>query len=188
MTLRLPNKDYLRACFIYKDGVLFWRQRPIEHFRNARTWAVWKAKNAGKPAGRIMSGFSYIQIGLDGRRYLAHRLIAAMFDITTSGEIDHRDGNGLNNQLSNLRAATRAENTRNNRGWSRKGGIAGVTFAKDKRKWQGYIRVNGRLKHLGFFETEQAAINARVEAEVVHYGGFAPINGVRRAAPIKDAA
>lgn len=172
---KLPPKEYLQACFDYGDGVLVWKRRPVEHFRNARTCSMWNAKNAGKAAGRVMQGRKvYVQIGLDGVRYLAHRLIAVMFGIATDGEIDHVDGNGLNNRLENLRPATHTENMRNNRGWAKKGGIAGVRFAKGRKKWQAYIRCAGRHLHLGFFDTEQEAINARVEAEVVHYGGFAP--------------
>lgn len=37
----------------------------------------------------------------------------------------------------------------------------GVSFKKDKNKWKAYARENGRQKHLGYFETEQEAINAK---------------------------
>lgn len=40
----------------------------------------------------------------------------------------------------------------------------GICWKKDKQKWQAYININKKRKHLGYFENEQDAINARQEA------------------------
>jgi hypothetical protein len=109
----IPNADYLAECFVYVAGNLIWKHRPISHFSNARTAAMWNAKNAEKRAGRLMLVGGYTQIGLDGRRFLAHRLIASMHGIDTSGVVDHINGNPGDNRICNLRDIPHSENVKN---------------------------------------------------------------------------
>ena len=176
--LSLPNNDYLLSCFKYDSGALYWLERPKEHFRTKRAHGMWNAKNAGKRAGRQMIGkATYRQIGLDGVRYLEHRLIAALFGISVSNLIDHRDGNGLNNHPGNLRAATHSQNMKNNSGWSKKSEPCGVHL-KANGRWVAYIRADGKHKHLGTFTTQAEALSVRRSAEQRHYGEFASARGV----------
>lgn len=85
-----------------------------------------------------------------------------------NNEIDHRDGNGLNNQRSNLRIATRRKNQQD-RQRHRKGKLSGASFIKIKYKnkvysyWQAHIRINGKRKSLGYFKTEQEAHEAYMQ-------------------------
>lgn len=92
--------------------------------------------------------------------------------------IDHRDGNGLNNQRSNLRPATHQQN---GRGFQRKrvgtsSKYRGVSwFARDK-KWRAGIKVNGEQKHLGYFDSEVSAAKAYDIAARNLFGQFATPN------------
>jgi len=70
--------------------------------------------------------------------------------------VDHIDGNGLNNQRSNIRIATNRINQAN-QGRHRKGSLVGATWHKRDKKWMARIEVDGILKHLGYFDTEQEA-------------------------------
>jgi hypothetical protein len=87
--------------------------------------------------------------------------------------VDHRDGNGLNNSRSNLRACTPSENLRN-RGTPRTNtsGYKGVSWSPSSRKWKAAIRVDGVDHHLGVFTTKEAAYEAYCSASKALHGAF----------------
>lgn len=111
------------------------------------------------------------------REVRMHRLILGVTDPKT--EVDHRDGNGLNNQRYNLRSATRIQQARNvpkkrNSQWEFKG----VRCRNDgsRTPWIATIHHNGRNIKIGSFETErQAAIAYNIKAKEF-YGDFARLN------------
>lgn len=87
-----------------------------------------------------------------------HRII--MGD-TTGVQYDHIDGNGLNNQKSNLRIATHRENMRNRKnnsiGSSR---YKGVCWHKRVKKWQSRIGMDCKRICLGYYDSEEEAARA----------------------------
>jgi hypothetical protein len=89
-------------------------------------------------------------------------------------DIDHIDGNKLNNQGGNLRIATHAQNLRNKRKTKQnKSGFKGVSFCKKTMKWRSLIDASGKQYLLGYFNTPEAAHNAyKAAAERLH-GEFA---------------
>jgi hypothetical protein len=90
---------------------------------------------------------------------------------------DHRNGNGLDNQMLNLRPATDAENSRN-RG-PRPGSTScykGVNWYKRSGKWQAGVRYGGVTRHLGYFADETEAARAYDSAARVAFGEFAWLN------------
>lgn len=92
-------------------------------------------------------------------------------------EIDHIDGDPLNNRRSNLRFCTRAQNARNQ--LKRKNGSSdfkGVPWNKRNQKWQAHIRVDGRLKALGYFNDPVAAAKVCDKAARRYFGTFANLN------------
>lgn len=87
---------------------------------------------------------------------------------------DHRDGNGLNNQKANLRKANRSlqrANSVHNHELPR-----GVSKKKDRNKWQAQIRVRGKLKYLGAFDSVEEAAAAYDKEARKHFGEFATLN------------
>lgn len=80
-------------------------------------------------------------------------------------EVDHRDGNGLNNQRSNLRICTHAENVRN-RGKQKnnKSGYKGVKFEKRGNKYVAQIKYSNVVYYLGTFSSPVEAHEAYKEA------------------------
>jgi len=90
---------------------------------------------------------------------------------------DHRDGNGLNNQKSNIRVATSLQNNRNARKRSdNSSGFKGVSLYKPYDKWRATIRVNGVKKHLGYFSNPKDAALAYDKAARKFFGDFALLN------------
>ena len=84
-------------------------------------------------------------------------------------EVDHIDGNGLNNQKGNLRFVTRRQNMQNaiNHRTKRTSKYPGTSFDSRRGKWKAYIKIDGIHKDIGRFGSEDeafAAYRAAVEA------------------------
>jgi HNH endonuclease len=97
---------------------------------------------------------------------LMHRFIANTPD---GFDTDHRDGDGLNNRLSNLRRVNRPQNNYNTGIWqTNTSGYKGVSWSKVMRKWRAYIGGagrNGNRRELGYFDDINDAVKARAAAE-----------------------
>lgn len=133
-------------------------------------------KNLGKPmrTSVINSGYLVACLTMNGKRYrrLVHILVARAFVVNPSpatlDQVNHVDLNKLNPVASNLE-------------WSnghlqqlhamRCGAIVrkGVRFHADRNKWQAYIKIGGKFKHLGRFSTESEARAVRLEAERLYW-------------------
>ena len=94
------------------------------------------------------------------KQYLIHRSLAIQF-IPNPNEyklVDHIDNNPLNNDLENLRWINKSGNSRNiikKKDCSSE--YRGVSWHKIKKKWSASIRIDGKLKHLGYFTNEEEA-------------------------------
>lgn len=97
-------------------------------------------------------------------------------------EVDHIDGNGLNNQRSNLRICTRAENALNRRiNNNNTSGFKGVTFVKEDGKWQVQIAAKRRFYYLGRYDSKvEAAMVYNVKAREL-FGKYAVLNVIPNA-------
>ena len=132
-------------------------------------WKINVSKvKAGDRAGSLRySGYWYIKIS--GKYYKAHRLVWAI----VKGEdppchIDHIQGKEVGNNIENLRLALRNEkdNTQNARQYKNNtSGFTGVSWQKDRGKWRARIKIDRKLKSLGYFETAQEAYDAYLKAK-----------------------
>jgi len=157
--------EVVRQLFTY-DG---------EHLR----WNVSRQKiQKGSIAGEIRDG--YRRIGVNGKKYGAHRLIwLFVHGQFPTNFIDHIDGNGLNNRIENLRDVTNRENCLKQKlHCTNTSGHAGVSWNKHKNRWTAEIHVLGKKINLGAFINKDDAINKRKEAEQQH--GFHPHHGKRQ--------
>lgn len=104
-----------------------------------------------------------------------HRVIMGVTDPKI--QIDHIDGNGLNNQKSNLRIASNAQNSYNSKKYKNSlSPFKGVYFHKATRKWSARLAFNKKRIYLGEFETELEAARAYNVAAKQYFGEFARIN------------
>lgn len=104
-----------------------------------------------------------------------HRKILGLKD----GRIkcDHIDGNGLNNQRSNLRICSNAENIRNSKKYStNSSGFRGVSWSKSSKKWQSQIGHDGKMIPIGRFDDKKEAALAYDIAAKKYHGEFANLN------------
>jgi phosphoglycolate phosphatase-like HAD superfamily hydrolase len=148
-------------------------------------WKIRVSRNVGdgREAGNTRtnhSGKKYKELKIYGKKYQSHRVI----HLLQTGEwppdqIDHIDGNGLNNRWENLRGVTPTENNRNvRRQCNNTSGQTGVHWDTRYRKWRARIWTNKRAVCLGRFTTLEEAIAARKKAEIEH--NFHPNHGTDR--------
>lgn len=93
-------------------------------------------------------------------------------------EIDHRDGNGLNDRWENLRSVTHKQNMQGFR--RKKAGLTskfrGVSWHKRDLIWHAQIRADGKQIHIGYFENEIDAARAYDAAALKYFGKGAYLN------------
>jgi len=133
-------------------------------------WCVWERP---RPPGRTSGPYAEAFVMRNGRQkhILMHKLL------TGYPKTDHVNGDGLDNQRSNLRPATQGQNAMNRRsklGTSSK--FKGVSWDRKARKWHAFIKLDGRQKHLGFFTEEEAAARAYDSAARELFGEYAKPN------------
>jgi hypothetical protein len=124
--------------------------------------SVYKWYLAGTPAKRYASRHE-LRDGKKRTVYM-HRLI---LNAPAGIEVDHIDGDGLNNTRTNLRLVTRVQQMQNRKSAASHSltGVRGVTWNRAKGKYQVYVKVSGRNYHGGFYDrltdAEAAAVVAR---------------------------
>ena len=167
----LPWTEYLRSILKYdvETGDLFWKHR-------IDVSPEWNIKWAGKPAGCKTENGRYV-VGVCRAQYQFHRIVWKIYyGSDPSGQIDHIDGDPLNNRIANLRVVSQSGNNKNKaRSKHNTSGVTGVYWSKPRGMWYSQIRENYKLIHIGFFTEKADAIAARKQAERDH--GFHPNHG-----------
>lgn len=112
----------------------------------------------------------------DGRRTTErmHRIILGVTERWT--DVDHIDGNGLNNTRSNLRACARAQNLANQRKTRGRSRFKGVTWIEKDAAWRAQVGGAGERRSRHCLPTEEAAARAYDEMALELYGPFARLN------------
>lgn len=153
----LPSQEALMAILRYDaaTGKLFWLE-----WKNGRRSDL--RAGAQKTGKRV----KYLKIGIDRDQYYTHRVIWKLMTGEEPQEIDHINGNRLDNSWENLRAVTASENRRNSsRPSNNKSGHIGVYYCNRYETWRAMISVNGKQKHVGQSKDKNVAIALREKAE-----------------------
>jgi len=111
-----------------------------------------------------------------GRLHLSHYLLG--FEKESGIEVDHANGDTLDNRKNNLRVVTHQENMMNQRVLpsNNTSGHIGVSWDKKLNKWIAQIKVNQKHIHLGVFYTIEEAIGSRKQGELKYFGKNKLIN------------
>ena len=156
------TKDLLHELYSYSDGKIFHKRETKGNIiNNSEVGYVDNHKH-----------LFYRKTKINRRCYKVHHLIWIMHygDIPKDKVIDHIDGNGLNNNIDNLRLVTQADNTKNARLYkNNKSGYQGVSWYKNRDMWRVSIGNNGTQETIGYFEDLNEAIEARKKKEI-EYG------------------
>ncbi len=102
-----------------------------------------------------------------------HRVIINL-DRGDKTQIDHKDGNGLNNQRDNLRTCTPSQNRINRIAPTNStSGLRGVTWSKGRKKWVAQIKIDKKTVNLGGFTSKEDAHQEYIKAAKTYHGEFA---------------
>lgn len=160
--------DIAKALFNYDEdtGLLTWK------FSSAQ---IKEGAEVGTDTYTPVSLTRYRGVKLFGLGYKVHRIIWLMqTGDWPKGDVDHIDGNGLNNKWDNLRDVTHSQNLMNAAVRSDSTtGYKGVSYDKSRERWYAYINIDGKRKMLGRHKTLQEAVQARQDAESQLFGEFA---------------
>ncbi len=132
------------------------------HIAECRRWSV---------SVRPLANYAMANIG--GRVQTMHTYLLGNPD----RDIDHINGNGLDNRRSNLRLATESQNMAN-RGKQRNNtsGFKGVHWSQKHGKWKAEICCNRHRQHLGLFIDPVEAAHAYDSKARELFGEFARLN------------
>lgn len=127
-----------KEIFDYEDGNLYWKN--------------------GKKAGCFNK--RYVTVCHDYSHYLVHRVVWELHngEIPSGMQIDHINRNKQDNRIENLRLATVVQNS-----WNVE--CKGYNYDKRSGKYLARIRIDGKRKNLGLFETAEEASEAYQKAK-----------------------
>jgi hypothetical protein len=158
----------LRECFVYERGTgrLYWKHRPRGHFSSIKEWKRWNTRFAGEAAGHERR---HCRLQIADRTYAAHRIV---WKLVTGNEppanIDHKNGDSIDNRWVNLRAADQTKQNWNKRlQKNNTSGYRGVS--RDRNRWRAFICVDGIQRAIGNFRTvKEAAAAYEIAARQLH--------------------
>jgi len=160
----------------------------VDKSRYAEAIALnWYAVKNNTKCGFYAASGSYRPYSKTGQSHITlHQFLMG----TETRQVDHIDGNGLNNCMSNLRFANAKENSRN-RGLRKDStsGFIGVSQLRNNdrwilskkgktltRKWKAQICVDGKKMFLGRYKEKETAAIVRDIVTVLHFREFSRLN------------
>lgn len=94
-------------------------------------------------------------------------------------DVDHINGNSIDNQKINLRNCTRSKNMMNvGKQKDNTSGYKGVSWFVRDKKWVAMIRFGDKRKNLGYYDTPEEAAIAYNNAVIIYHGEFAKLNSI----------
>jgi hypothetical protein len=123
------------------------------------TKSKYKPQLIGLPLGTTGKN-GYLATSLRGTAYTIHRLVFLYHHGYFPEQVDHENGNRLDNRIENLREATHQQNCYNKRKVAGKSSKYKGVSRFSNGKWLAYIDHKGIRYHLGYYATEEEAAKA----------------------------
>jgi len=166
-----PDADTIRELVRYEPetGKLFWQHRPARFFPSVRYQKIWNSRQAETEAFVRLNEQGYLVGTLLAVPRAAHRVAWLCMQDELPPEIDHINGNRLDNRWCNLAASDRQTNAKNQKLYSNNtSGCSGVVLTA-YGTWRAQIAVGQSRKiSLGTYRTKEEAVAARRAAEMQH--------------------
>lgn len=165
----LPSQSHLLALLKYEPttGKLFWKERDLATFATLGAGKTWNKNFAGAEAFTAIDRKGYLVGAIHNTPYRAARIIYMMHYGTDPTQVDHVDGDRMNNRIQNLRSVSPETNSRNMKLFKNNtSGHAGVTWDTNRQLWIARISDKGRTVNLGRFSGIDEAIAVRKQAEL----------------------
>jgi len=151
--MKALTQKMLKEIFSYNGKDLIWKKTGI-------------GISNGKVAGCVCSHSGYRRIKVNGSNYPAHRLVYIYHyggDYHSGLQIDHINRKKSDNRIKNLRLVTNQENGFNRRG------VKGYSWQKMHKKWGARIMLDGVDRYLGYFDSEEEAHAAYLNAKPAYH-------------------
>lgn len=122
-------------------------------------------------------GYAVCNAGVGRQHVTIERMHRIIMQAPDGVEVDHINGNTLDNRRENLRLATHQQNS-----WNQKkrtgsrSAFKGVCWHGQNSKWRARIKVSGKEIALGCYASEVEAAKAYNAAAIKHFGEFARLN------------
>lgn len=144
-----PGREELLNIFEYINGVL-WRKS----FYNKNHRLI--SKKEVKSVVNHQTG--YCVVGVNGKQVRYHRIVWILNygQIPANLQIDHIDGNRVNNSIENLRLFTNRKNSQNQLR-HKNGKLVGCYYCKTSKRWKAQVYYNKKIHGLGYYKSEAEA-------------------------------
>lgn len=142
-------------------------------FRAKDGYSLVDTEDIGKIRHNLYLSKGYVAYGENGNTKKLHRLITGVTD--SAVQVDHINGDKLDNRKENLRLCNQSQNKANSRPYKNSNlGLKGIT--RRYGKWVAQLRHDGKHYYLGSYDTPvEAALSYDRKAREV-FGGFANLN------------
>ena len=154
----------LKEIFSYADGNLVWLKPASNRVQ------------PGDIAGNYDNSSGYIKIGFQGKRHYAHRLIYIYHHGKLPTMIDHINRDRTDNHIENLRPTTHSKNRANSIRTTT--GHRGISFHKHSGLWHAKITIDGKVRSLKYFKTQEEAQAVYDAAAIAHFGDHSALKGL----------
>jgi hypothetical protein len=139
---------------------------------------TWKVSRGGHVKAGAQFGNpdknGYLQAGIDGRMRLLHRMAFLYMEGSIPELVDHKNRNPSDNRWENLREASALTNMFNKKvSRTSSTGLKGVLLCKKTGRFYSYIKVSGKNKFLGAFDSKDEAFEFVSLAREMIHGEFA---------------
>jgi HNH endonuclease len=154
------TQELLQEKFEYSDGLLLRK-------------TSWGGLAKGTPTG-CDNGHGYLITGIKYKLYPTHRLIFLYHHGYLPTVVDHINGNRKDNRIENLREATYSQNNYNaKKKVTNKSGHKNVFWCNTRQKWTVQLSLEGKNRHIGYFDSLQLAVEAATDARNKQHKEFA---------------